>query len=58
MTEEKTTHADEPKKPTFKKIARGVRGSCPQCRRPMTIYHGMNHCPSCGYIFKSNFTAK
>lgn len=55
-----TNMTDKPEKPktTFKKIRRGMRGSCPQCHHEMTIYYGMNHCPSCGYLFKSNFIVK
>ncbi|WP_054733522.1 hypothetical protein [Secundilactobacillus similis] len=53
-----TEKSSEPYQPTFKKIKRGIQGSCPQCHRPMTIYYGMNHCPSCGNFFKSNFIVK
>ncbi|GEP23863.1 MAG: 50S ribosomal protein L4 [Lentilactobacillus diolivorans] len=42
----------------FKKIPRSVQGNCPHCHRPMQINYGMNRCPSCGYIFKSNFKAE
>lgn len=56
---DKTTQNEQPeKKSTFKKIRRGIPGNCPQCHREMTIYYGMNRCPSCGYLFKSNFLVK
>ncbi|EHO52171.1 50S ribosomal protein L4 [Lentilactobacillus kisonensis] len=45
--------SEAPKKVT--KIPRSVQGNCPKCHRPMQISYGLNRCPSCGFIFKSNF---
>ncbi|AEB74588.1 50S ribosomal protein L4 [Lentilactobacillus buchneri] len=46
--------ADE-KEPKPTKIRRPMQGNCPKCHRPMSISYGLNRCPNCGFIFKSNF---
>lgn len=34
---------------------RSVDGICPNCHHQMTIHYGLNRCPHCRFIFKSNF---
>ncbi|KRK54592.1 hypothetical protein FD42_GL001104 [Lentilactobacillus hilgardii DSM 20176 = ATCC 8290] len=36
------------------KIRKPIHGRCPRCNRPMMINYGLNRCPNCGFIFKSN----